>query len=140
MREWIVSVLLLLGSALSLLAAVGLVRLPDLYTRMQAATKAGTLGIILLAASVAAHFASMGVTARVLLIIFFVFLTAPVAAHVIARAAYSMGVELWSGTRLDEWRGSASDPGKAEGGSSAGASGSPNPEGPPADGAGRTPP
>lgn len=140
MKGWVVDVLLLLGSALSFLAALGLVRLPDLYTRMQAATKAGTLGIILLAAAVAAHFATTGVTARVLLIIFFVFLTAPVAAHVIARAAYATGVELWAGTRLDEWRGSPSDPGRAEPGSSSAESGSPSPKGPPAGEGGRTPP
>jgi multicomponent Na+:H+ antiporter subunit G len=140
MREWAVAVLLLLGSALSFLAALGLVRLPDLYTRMQAATKAGTLGIGLLAAAAAAHFASTGVTARALLIIFFIFLTAPVAAHVIARAAYSMGVELWGGTRLDEWRGSASDPRRAAPGSPAARSGLPSQEEPPAGGDAQRPP
>lgn len=140
MREWTVAVLLVLGSALSLLAALGLVRLPDLYTRMQAATKAGTLGIGLLAGAVAAHFESVGVTARVALIIFFVFLTAPVAAHVIARAAYAVGVEFWAATRVDEWRGSPSDPGKAGRDSSAAGSASPSPAEPPAGEAGRTPP
>lgn len=139
MKEPIVAVLLLLGAALGFMGALGLVRLPDLYTRMQAATKAGTLGSCLLAAGVAVHFGTAGVTARVLLIVFFILLTAPVAAQVIARAAYAVGVPLWTGTWLDERR-PASGPGR-EGSSSPGAgSGSRSPGEAPEGGAGRTPP
>lgn len=140
MMEAAVGILLVAGSALSFLAALGLARLPDLYTRMQAATKAGTFGVGLLATAAALHYGTLSVTARVLLIVFFVMLTAPVAAHVIARAAYAVGVELWAGTWLDERRLPAKDPGRAESGSTSAATASPNPGETPAGGADRTPP
>lgn len=82
-----------LGSLLVLLAAVGLVRLPDLYTRMQAASKASSLGVGLLLAAAALHFGDAALTVRAAVIGVFVFLTAPVAAHAIGRAAYRGGVE-----------------------------------------------
>jgi multicomponent Na+:H+ antiporter subunit G len=92
------------AAAFAFLAALGLLRLPDLYTRMQAATKAGSLGAGLILLATALHFGTLGTTARALLVAFFVFLTAPVAAHAIGRAAYTIGVPLWKGTRLDERR------------------------------------
>lgn len=79
--------------------------MPDLFMRMQAATKAATLGVGCMLSAVAIHFNDVGITTRCLLVTAFVFLTAPVAAHVIARAAYSVGVPLWEGTICDELRG-----------------------------------
>jgi multicomponent Na+:H+ antiporter subunit G len=102
MSEWVVSVLLLAGSGLMLIAALGVARLPDLFTRMQAATKAGGPGVSLLVAAVALHFADGYVAIRALLVAAFSLLTFPVAAHLIARAAYVAGVPLWSGTVADE--------------------------------------
>lgn len=87
-----------------LLAAVAIVRFPDLYARMQASTKASTLGVACLALAVAIHFGSLGVSARAGAIVVFVFLTAPVAAHVVGRAAHVVGVELWEGTLFDDLR------------------------------------
>jgi multicomponent Na+:H+ antiporter subunit G len=97
--------LLFVGSAFLLLAAVGVVRMPDLFSRMQAATKAATLGAACMLSAVAFHFDDFGVTIRALLVVAFVFLTAPVAAHMIARAAYFIGVPLWEGAVVDELRG-----------------------------------
>ncbi len=102
LQEAVTSLLLLLGAALMLLAAVGAIRLPDLLTRMHATTKAGALGAALTVAGVAVHFADAGVTARAVAIIAFIFLTAPVAAHLIGRAGYFVGVPLWDGTIKDE--------------------------------------
>jgi multicomponent Na+:H+ antiporter subunit G len=96
--------LVLVGGAFVLLAGVGVVRLPDLFTRMQAATKGATLGAGCLLLAVAAHFRTTDVAARAVLVVLFVFLTAPVAAHLIARAAYAVGVPLWEGTLRDELR------------------------------------
>lgn len=96
--------LVLIGGAFMLLAGVGLVRLPDLFTRMQAATKGATLGAGCLLLAVATHFRTTDVAARAVLVVLFVFLTAPVAAHLIARAAYAVGVPLWEGTLRDELR------------------------------------
>jgi len=99
------SALMLVGAAFLLLAAIGIVRMPDLFTRMQAATKAATLGVSCIMLSVALHFGELGVVTRALLAIAFFFLTAPVAAHMIGRAAYFVGVPLWEGTLRDELRG-----------------------------------
>jgi multicomponent Na+:H+ antiporter subunit G len=104
-REIVVSVLLLLGGGFILLAGIGIIRMPDLFSRMQAATKSGTLGIGIMMVAMAVHFDDLAVTARSLLVIVFFFITAPVAAHMIARAAYFVGVPLWEGTVRDELRG-----------------------------------
>lgn len=85
-----------------LIASVGVVRLPDLLMRMHATTKAGTLGAGLILLAVAFAFTDTAVSARVLTIVVFILLTAPVAAHIIGRAAYYVGVDLWKGTIIDE--------------------------------------
>jgi multicomponent Na+:H+ antiporter subunit G len=71
---------------------------------MQAATKAGTLGVSSMMLATATHFGDLGVTARALLTVAFVFATAPVAAHLIGRVAYIVGAEMWHGTVIDELR------------------------------------
>ena len=105
MIDWIVAALLLIGSALMLVAALGLVRMPDLLCRMHATTKAGALGGGLMVAAVAVYFDDPGVVTRAVAIIIFIILTAPVAAHIVGRAAYFVGVELWSNTVIDELKG-----------------------------------
>jgi multicomponent Na+:H+ antiporter subunit G len=105
MSDILTSALIVIGGAFMLLAGVGILRMPDLFMRMQAATKAATLGAGCMLLAVAVHFGELTVVARALLVIAFVFLTAPVAAHMIARAAYSVGTPLWEGTIADELRG-----------------------------------
>ncbi|WP_447926462.1 MULTISPECIES: monovalent cation/H(+) antiporter subunit G [unclassified Vreelandella] len=102
MIDVIKATLLLGGSLFILLAAIGLLRLPDLLTRMHATTKAAALGVILIMLAAAMHFAEVGVVARSFAIILFILMTAPVAAHVIGRAGYFVGSKLWSGTVKDE--------------------------------------
>lgn len=97
--------LMLIGAAFLLLAAVGITRMPDLFTRMQTTTKAATLGAGCVMLSVAVYFGDLGVIARAVAVIVFLLLTAPVAAHMIARAAYLIGVRQWDGTIVDELRG-----------------------------------
>ncbi|MBE0569473.1 MAG: monovalent cation/H(+) antiporter subunit G [Deltaproteobacteria bacterium] len=87
-----------------LLGAVGVFRFPDLYSRLQSATKAATLGVSLMILALAIHFEDFGITVSALLVIAFVCLTAPVAAHVIGRAAYFTGVPLWESPITDELR------------------------------------
>lgn len=103
--ELLVAALLLAGSLLMLLAAVGLFSLPDVYTRLSATSKASTLGAACLLLAGAMHFHELGVSARAVATIVFLFLTAPVAAHMIGRAAYVTRVALWKGTRCDELAG-----------------------------------
>lgn len=103
-REILVSIFLIIGGLLSLVAAVGVIRLPDLFTRMHAATKTGTVGVASITIGMMIHFAEVTVTSRGILVIAFFLLTAPVAAHMIGRAAYRAGVSLWILTRIDEWK------------------------------------
>jgi multicomponent Na+:H+ antiporter subunit G len=91
------------GTAFMVIATVGLIRLPDLYTRMHAVTKAGTLGILLVMVSVAVHFGDLSVSMRSVAVILFILLTAPVSAHLLGRAGYLGESELWSGTVFDHW-------------------------------------
>ena len=111
MRDLAVAILLCLGSAFMLLGAVGVFRFPDLYSRVQASAKAATLGVALMIAALAIHFADFGITVSALLVIGFFILTAPVAGHMIARAAYFSGVPLW-GDRVTDELGTAYGPAK----------------------------
>lgn len=74
------------GAALVLLAGVGVLRFPDLYSRMHAATKAATLGFLLVAVGTAIELE--GNLAKLVLAVLLVFITAPVAAHLLGRSAY----------------------------------------------------
>jgi multicomponent Na+:H+ antiporter subunit G len=105
MTEVLSAALLLIGSLFLLLAAIGVIRMPDLLMRIQVATKASTLGVGCMLLAVAVYFHDFGMTIRVLLVISFFFMTAPVAAHMIGRAAYFVGVPLWEETIVDELQG-----------------------------------
>ena len=102
MNEIITAVLLVLGSLFSFVAALGMLRLPDTVIRMHAATKAGTLGAGLILIGEAFFYAELGIALRVLAAIAFLLLTAPVAAHLIGRAAYYSKVKLWDKTWIDQ--------------------------------------
>lgn len=105
MQEAIGTLLMIIGGLFMLIAGLGVVRLPDLYMRISASTKASTLGAGFLLLSLAVHFNELGITSRALATIAFVIITAPVAAHLISRSAYFAGVRLWQGTIADELRG-----------------------------------
>ena len=94
MRDVLVLFLLVVGVGFSLVAGIGVLRFPDLYTRIHAAAKVGTMGISSIVLAAALHFNNLGVTIRALLVITFVFLTAPVAAHMISRVGYKVGVRM----------------------------------------------
>ena len=105
MTEIISAAFLLIGSLFLLLAAIGVLRMPDLLMRIQVATKASTLGVGCMLLALAVYFHDFGITIRALLVITFFFMTAPVAAHMIGRAAYFVGVPLWDKTIIDELQG-----------------------------------
>jgi multicomponent Na+:H+ antiporter subunit G len=104
MAESISLLLLLLGALFMLLAAIGMVRMPDVLTRMHSSTKSSTLGVGLIMLGVAQFFGDFAIGVRALAIVIFLFITTPVSAHMIARAAYLSGVPLWQGTLSDELR------------------------------------
>lgn len=91
-----------IGAAFVLAAAVGILRMPDVFGRLQASSKAPTLGVALLATAMTIHFADGSVAARAGALILILFVTAPVAAHLIARAAFVSGADLEPDTVLDD--------------------------------------
>ncbi|NYZ14733.1 Na+/H+ antiporter subunit G [Azospirillum sp. RWY-5-1] len=125
MAEILAAILLLAGSGIVLIAAVGVARLPDAYLRMHAATKAGVVGAgtVLLGAAVA--FGSPEAWLTVLFALACLLLTTPIASHLLGRAAYVSGAPLWHGTQVDHLEGvldrrpAPSDPIRTEGRSTA---------------------
>ncbi|MBO9362723.1 MAG: Na+/H+ antiporter subunit G [Thermoflexus sp.] len=105
MREILSGVLILIGALFMLLGGVGILRMPDLYTRMSATTKVVTLGIGSIMLGVTIHFGELGVLTRALAVIALVLLTTPVAAHMIGRASYFAGVPLCKETVVNELHG-----------------------------------
>jgi multicomponent Na+:H+ antiporter subunit G len=97
----IASVFMLAGCALALVAGIGVVRLPDVFARMHAATKPATLGLLLVCIGAAVADATLTDVAKLGLVVVLQFLTAPVGAHMVGRAAYGAGL-LHGGTVLDE--------------------------------------
>lgn len=102
MRDTIIAMLLGGGTFFAVVAAIGIVRLPDIYVRLSAATKASTLGVSLMLAGVALFFDDAAVTGKIAAIIVFIVLTAPVAAHMLGRSAYFSGVPLWEKSVRDD--------------------------------------
>ncbi|KAB7670726.1 monovalent cation/H(+) antiporter subunit G [Bacillus sp. B1-b2] len=93
--ELIAVLLILIGTIFSFLSSVGLIRLPDVYTRSHAASKSSTMGVLFTLIGTFAFFIIEGTfSIRLFLGIFFVFLTSPVASHVIVRSAYRSKVKL----------------------------------------------
>lgn len=105
MTTYLIMILATLGALFVLLAAVGILRMPDLYLRISVTTKAATLGSGLILSCVAVYFGETGITSRVIAIIFFTLLTAPVAAHLIGRASYYRGIPLWDKSVRDDLQG-----------------------------------
>lgn len=101
MSQWIGAALLLGGSIVCLFAAIGVLRLPDFFMRMHAATKAGAAGAGLVLLGVAAFDASIATWIKAMLALFFLLVTTPVAGHLIGRAGYVSGAPLWRGTSED---------------------------------------
>ncbi len=104
MHEIIVGFFLIVGIFFIITGTVGLLRLPDFYNRIHAPTKATTLGVSSIILGAVIHFYGILPDAgfKELLAIVFIFLTAPVGAHMLAKAAYHSKIELWEGTIVDE--------------------------------------
>ena len=100
------------GLAFDLLGCIGLVRLPDVYNRAQAATKCVTLGTCMILIGTAGLGLAGGnwqMGVKALICAAFVLLTSPVGAHAICRGAYISGVPLWSGSVEDAFAERAQD-------------------------------
>ncbi|WP_337867445.1 monovalent cation/H(+) antiporter subunit G [Meiothermus sp.] len=105
MLDLVVYALVSVGIFFLFIAAIGVVRMPDLYNRMHATSKAGTLGVGLILVAVAVFYQDLSIATRALSALAFVILTAPVAAHALGRAAYLSGVKPCDTTFVDELAG-----------------------------------
>lgn len=93
------------GVIFTLLSSVGMIRMPDLYTRVHAVGKAGTLGVAGVLLGVAVAFADLLTAVKVLALIVFFFITAPVAVHMLDRAAFLTGVRPIAATSPNDLEG-----------------------------------
>ena len=103
--DLVVGLVLLTGALFCFVSAVGLLRLPDLYTRMHAASKAGALGSGLMLVAVALYALDLAIATRALAGVVFLLLTTPISAHLLARSAYFKGFEPCDLTHRDELKG-----------------------------------
>jgi len=103
--EYIISALLLLGSAFTLIGAIGLARLPDFFTRLHGPTKATTLGVGAIMLSSVIYFSATGegVGTSEILITLFLVITAPVSANILAKAAMHIRVRTVENTKGKPW-------------------------------------
>ena len=100
--DFIAGILVVIGGFFALVASIGLIRFPDIYSRMHAASKAGTVGSGFMMIALAVTADDGGTSIRALAGLVFLILTAPIAAHLLARAAYKVGYKLWDGSVADE--------------------------------------
>ena len=103
MSEILGYILILLGLFFDIAGCIGLVRLPDVYNRLQASTKCVTLGTILLLVGVAIACGSAALAIKAIICAIFVLVTSPTAAHAIAKGAYASGVKLWEQSVVDKY-------------------------------------
>ncbi len=103
--EYAICFLLLIGGAFSLIGAIGLARLPDFYTRLHGPTKATTVGVGAIMLSSVIFFTSRGESLGIseILVTVFLFMTAPVSANILAKAAMHAGVPFMSNTQGKPW-------------------------------------
>jgi len=102
LMRYAAALLILAGAGFCVIAAIGVLRLPDLYTRLHAASKAGAVGAGLILVAVALSAFDGAVALRALLGIIFLLLSTPLAAHLLARAAHSGGERAVESTTVDD--------------------------------------
>ena len=103
MSEIIGYILIIIGIFFDIAGCIGLVRLPDVYNRLQASTKCVTLGTILLLIGVALVSDVAALNAKAIICAVFILITSPTAAHAIAKGAYASGVKLWENSVVDKY-------------------------------------
>ncbi len=102
-RDITVMVLAAVGIAFSLSGALGIVRMPDVYTRIQCSSKTVTMGALpVLAALVVAENPDSSYGSRALLVAVLLVVVSPLATHALSRAAYKAGVPMWKGSVIDQ--------------------------------------
>ena len=105
MNELAIMIIISLGTLFILLAAVGILRMPDLFLRISVTTKAATLGVGMILIGMTLYFSDVSIVTRAIAIILFLLLTAPIGAHLIGRSSYFVGVPLWKKSLMDDLEG-----------------------------------
>lgn len=100
--QYLAAALILVGSIFALLASIGILRLPDLYTRMHAASKAGAVGAGFILIAIALLSSEIPIILRALAGFFFLLLTTPVSAHLLAHASWRSGYKPAASTVINE--------------------------------------
>jgi len=100
--EIAITILIILGSLFMLLGAVGLLRFPDIFMRMHAATKAPSLGATLMLIAFALYFADAITTTKAIVIMLFIFMTTPIASHAIGATAHRLKIKKWHKMKIDD--------------------------------------
>ncbi|MFC1556516.1 monovalent cation/H(+) antiporter subunit G [candidate division KSB1 bacterium] len=103
MTESIGFVLIIGGLFFNFSGCLGLVRLPDVFNRLQSATKCVTLGTCLILLGTLCYTGLNGIGIKVILCIWFIFMASPTAAHAIAKASHNAGYKLWDGSVCDHY-------------------------------------
>lgn len=112
--DYVIALFIIVGSGFALIAAIGVLRMPDFYMRMHAATKAGAFGALLLLVAAALYFGTLRAVLTSILVIAFFYLTTPVAAQTLAESAYRRGVKLWDRSVVDKLKESGEIPRKED--------------------------
>ncbi|QDG76982.1 monovalent cation/H(+) antiporter subunit G [Labrenzia sp. PHM005] len=99
--EILTGIMLVIGASFALVASIGLIRLKDVYMRMHAASKAGTLGSGLMLIALAIYATDLAIATRALAGVVFFLLTAPISAHLLAKASYAAGYRACADTKED---------------------------------------
>jgi len=106
--SWIGQALILIGTFFYFLSTLGLIRMPDVYNRMQTSTKSATLGSLGVIIGVGLWAVGKGYSvswiSMTIIIAAFILLTNPISAHVLIKAAYEKGIPLWHGSVVDKYR------------------------------------
>lgn len=102
--EFLIALVILIGAITSVIGSIGMIRFHDVYSRAHAATKTTTVAVLITLTGVFLYFLFVEkfFSVRILLVIFFVFLTAPVSGHLVLRASYRAGVKRADSTIVDE--------------------------------------
>lgn len=103
MSETLAYTVMAIGLGFDIVGCIGLVRLPDVYNRLQAGTKCVTLGTFLILMGVVLYDGFHGMGLKALLCLWFIAMTSPTAAHAIARAAHRAGIPLWQDSVGDRY-------------------------------------
>jgi len=100
--EWISAIFMVLGAIFILLSALGVLRFPDLYSRMHAATKASSFGVALMLIGISIWMPIPYIIIEAILIILFIYITAPIASHMVGRVAHLLNVKVGDENCIDE--------------------------------------